>query len=145
VAIGLRCDEVDRVSKSYKKDRVVYPLISMLPTVKLQIDTYWAQHNFDLGINSKLGNCDACWKKNRRGLVDLASREPEKFDWWEDMTEKYDHHNPYNRPFPLPNNFYRGNHGPKDIFKQMELAAKQLDLFVENEKLDGCEESCEAF
>jgi 3'-phosphoadenosine 5'-phosphosulfate sulfotransferase (PAPS reductase)/FAD synthetase len=145
MAIGIRCDEIDRVSVNHIKERIKYPLVSWVPTVELQVLSYWAQQSFDLGINSKLGNCDGCWKKSRRGLVDLAINEPTVFDWWQDMTDKYSHHNPHSRPFDLPNNFYRGNHSPQDIFKQAELSKQQLNLFAENEKLDGCSESCEAF
>lgn len=149
-AIGIRDDEIDRISVSYKKDRIVYPLISSKRNnfpgmTKPEILYWWSKQDFDLKVDPDLGNCDACWKKDLKLLVRIADKNPATFDWWQEMTDKYGHMNPRNAALLPPFNFYRGNMSPVDIFKLIEKPKEYIEEISINERLDGCSQSCEPF
>lgn len=162
-AIGIRTDEFDRMSVHKKKERLIYPLVSMIPTNKEDVNKFWINMPFDLQIKSYEGNCKTCWKKSLRKLMTIAKERPSDFDWDIEMENKYDNFIPEGRKdnlnIKLPLRFHRGNLSASKIIEMskepFELAKdeskivsvyKQTSLFgIELDSSNGCEESCEAF
>jgi len=136
-AIGIRNDEIDRVNPHWAKERIIYPLISMIPTTKQDIMDWWKFQGFDLIIDSDLGNCDCCWKKDLKRLQRIGVKSPEKFEWWQNMTDKYGSEikRPSQANLKPPFNFYRGNLSPQQIISGEHKI----------EKPNHCSESCEPF
>lgn len=87
-AIGIRADELDRISARRKEQRWIYPLADDGWTKQMVVD-YMRQFDWDLKIPEHLGNCVWCWKKNHRKLLTLAQDHPEVFDFPKKMEDKY--------------------------------------------------------
>lgn len=149
-AIGIRSDEIDRVSASYVKDRVIYPLISSnkwdyIEMTKPEVIDWWLGQHFDLKVHDDEGNCDNCWKKNTPLLIRNYRRNPESFGWWTEMENKYGSFNPRNTKLVPPFNFYRGNMSTHDVAEMSKLTDEEIKELTKNEKINECSESCEPF
>ena len=162
-AIGIRLDEIDRVNPNYKKERIIYPCISMFPSRREDINAFWAAQDFSLNLKSYQGNCNCCYKKSLRKLLTIAHEEPERFQWWADMEAKYENYLPDSRKnnpkVKFPIRFFRGNLSANEILQMSKSFTdfasddskktntyKQLSLFGnELDTPNGCSESCEAF
>lgn len=145
-AIGIRIDEVDRINEKWRGMNLLYPLIQFNPATKVLIVIWWKGQEFDLEVPEGFGNCDNCWKKDFKTLIKNAKTNPETFVWWQDMTDKYGYFMPRKMHKLLPPfNFYRGNISPKEILRISDLKLEQIELFAQDQKLDGCSESCEPF
>ena len=162
-AIGIRIDEIDRVNPNYKKERIIYPLVSMFPSRKTDINEFWLKQKFDLKLKSYQGNCDCCYKKSLRKLLTIAHESPQLFQWWVEMEQKYQEFIPetrqHNKNIKLPLRFFRGAMSASEIleisktfsdfarddskdvsgYKQYSLFGNDLDVS------NGCSESCEPF
>lgn len=147
-AIGIRIDEVDRVNANYQEEKFIYPFVSMLPTTKINVNKFWLQQDFRLGVKSYEGNCDLCFKKSDRKILTLLLENPESAEWWIDQENKYG-----NGYF-----FYRQNRSIVELIKQSKhpfikardeskdiVRYTQADLFDDLDVSNGCEESCEPF
>lgn len=162
-AIGIREDEMDRQSENKKKENLCYPLISMMPTTKSDVNKFWMNMPFDLEIKSYEGNCMTCWKKSLRKLMTIAKENPDWFNWDIVMEMKYENYIPESRKnnenIKPPLRFHRQNLTAKEILalsnQDFEMARdenfdinqyKQINMFGhELDASNGCEESCEAF
>tara|TARA_R110000803_G_scaffold69364_1_gene131728 strand:+ start:657 stop:1514 length:858 start_codon:yes stop_codon:yes gene_type:complete len=141
-AIGIRIDEIDRVNSKYKEKKIIYPLVSDDPMNKKEILKWWSEQSFDLKVPLNLGNCDICWKKSLKVLVQNTKDFPERFKWWEDMIKK---HSDKSRNAGKTITFFREGNTIKQLFEMGELSKKQLDLFAKEHKLDDCSTSCEVY
>lgn len=90
-AIGIRSDEIDRVSKNAKKLGLVYPLISWTQATLADVRHWWAAQTYDLGLPEHHGNCclSPCWKKSDRKLWTIAKYHPEWFDFFDRMENEH--------------------------------------------------------
>lgn len=90
-AIGIRIDEIDRMSESAKKRRLIYPLIrkDMIPVTKPMINFFWKQMDFRLNLKGYQGNCITCWKKSDKKLFQIYKENPKAFNFMDRMERKY--------------------------------------------------------
>ena len=88
-AIGIRADEVDRVSTKAKELRYIYPLVTWGYTKERVLDEC-ATWPFDLRIPGEhYGNCVWCWKKSLRKLLTIAKNDVEQFRFPLEMDALY--------------------------------------------------------
>lgn len=148
-AIGIRSDEVHRISANMIKQRVIYPLIEDFPTIKPHIIHWWSKQSFDLELREHQGNCKWCWKKSKRKLLTLAVESPDIFDFPDRMEKQYGHigHE------KSPRVFFRNRESTQDILNQSKLPFNKWvespyhqDIFIDMfDAPGGCSESCEPF
>lgn len=153
-AIGIRADEMDRVSlRSIEKYGAFYPCVDAGVT-KDDVRAWWAEQDFNLNIPEHLGNCTWCWKKSNRKLLTLARSNPEIFDFPSRMEREYSLAGGERRDGQerQPRVFFRGNRSTLDLLAE---AAKggfepfQDDKFIPfDDDLDvggACGDSCEIY
>lgn len=152
-AVGIRVDEVDRVSPVAAKKRLVYPLVSDHPTTKPEINAWWQEQPFRLRLKGYEGNCKWCYKKSRRKHLTLAMEHPEWFRFPDYLEQTYGTagHNEDG----TPRVFFRGNCSTWDLIgeaigTEFEPASDDAQVYPDADpELDapggGCSESCEAF
>lgn len=150
-AIGIRADEMDRVSiTGMAVHGFFYPCVDAGVT-KQDVKEWWEEQPFNLEIPEHLGNCVWCWKKSNRKLLTIAKHYPRFFDFPWRMEEFFSLNGgprrdgaPRQRRF-----FFRGDRSTEDI-----LASAQQDFeeFTDNGFIEfdpdldvgsGCGESCE--
>jgi hypothetical protein len=144
IAIGIREDEKRRATMATDR-RIVYPLIDLLPTDKADVNEWWAEQKFNLGLLEHQGNCKWCWKKSFRKHARLIRETPEAYEFPRRMEAEYGYvAPPQERQDTLPRVFFRQNTSTLSLFKKCEL----LDPWKEPDRPDedaGCSESCELF
>lgn len=87
--IGIRADEIDRMSSQADRYKFIYPLIDMGWT-KDMVNAYMRRYDFDLALpNDAFGNCVWCWKKSLRKLLTVAKADPSNFDFPARMEAEY--------------------------------------------------------
>ena len=145
-AIGIRADEIDRVSEDHKKYNLIYPLITMNPTTENDIMWWWQQQEFDLGIHQFEGNCTWCWKKSYRKLATIAKNDPTHFDFPARMERLYADAGTANESQTM----FRGQKTAIDVLEMAKdvipfnpSPVTQPDMFWDS--TGGCSESCELY
>jgi len=161
-AIGIRADEIDRMSSSRVKFRIIYPLIKQEIT-KPKVNTWFVTVPFRLRLKGYQSNCKWCWKKSLRKHLTLIGENPAQYDFPRQMEAKYGLHGSefgkeqrevdYILPDGYRRVFFREGRSTEDLFT---LHSQLDDTFVPAEddsvifepSLDaggGCEETCEVF
>lgn len=90
--MGIRYDEPTRWGKlllNQHKERYfnVLPMVEW-ETTKKDVTDYWqARPELDLKIKSEQGNCDLCFLKGKRKLINLIKNNPSLADWWQKMED----------------------------------------------------------
>lgn len=77
-AVGIRFDEMDRMSPNSMSKGVFYPLIDWRVT-KQMVQDWELSQPVRLGIPEHFGNCVWCWKKSFRKLATISLEYPEAF------------------------------------------------------------------
>lgn len=93
-AVGFRKEDMPkRISwPEIKEDKTrIFPLLTDFPEPigLLELNAWWNRQSFQLGINSKFGNCELCWKKSDNKLVEAIRKGTRFVDWWAKMEEQY--------------------------------------------------------
>lgn len=133
-AIGLRGDEVHRISSSVGEERILYPLMEYINVDKQFINDWWSKQDFTLDLPEHLGNCTWCWKKSDKKLARVYRDDPNIFNVPLALEKRYGRYDDGKERF-----FFRGN----------ESTAHMLDRFsstvVVDDTPNGCSDSCEVF
>lgn len=151
-AIGIREDEIDRMSAKAKSERLIYPLISMRPMTKPKINFWWSQQPFRLQLKGYQGNCKWCFKKSNPKLLRIANEDPSAFAFPAAMEERYGNYYPEHKRLkriadgrPIPSNikFFRGNLSANDIVAMAQ--SSNHDIVDDSLLMPDEDESCEVF
>jgi hypothetical protein len=150
-AIGIRSDEIDRISPERERLRLIYPLVTDKPMTKPRINQWWSGQPFRLNLKGYEGNCKWCWKKSLRKHLTLITEHPEWYKFPERMEREHglSGHNIDG----TPRVFFRGGRCVDDI-RQIaaqggwQPAADDARDYTDQLELDldvggGCTESCE--
>jgi hypothetical protein len=143
-AIGIRADEVDRISPKSIRDGALYPLIDWGIT-KEDVLAWELKEPVRLGIPEHYGNCKWCWKKSFRKLATVSKEMPEAFKFPAYLEARYRDHGPGFGDRRL----FRGRKSTADIFALARDPAFEpfVDGFpFKDETMDqgsSCGESCE--
>lgn len=150
-AVGIRADEIDRVSATAFAKNIFYPCADAGVT-KEDVRLWWAEQSFNLNIPEHLGNCMWCWKKSNRKLLTLMQTHPEIFEFPDRMEKLYAMAGGQRRDGEAkrPRVFFRGNRDTTDLFLDSittKFEPYQDDKFVPwDQELDlggACGDSCE--
>lgn len=111
-AIGIRADELDRVSQKRIEKKLLYPLADAGWT-KEDVKKECASWPFDLELKGEhYGNCVWCWKKSMRKLLTLAQDDESIFDFPKRMEKLYA---TTNVPDGTPRQQFRNHMTTKDL------------------------------
>lgn len=150
-AIGIRSDEVDRISfEGMANEGLFYPCVDA-GIYKRDVQAYWSKMPFNLNIPEHYGNCVTCWKKSDRKLMTIAKENPGAFDFMDRMEQQYGFAGGERRDGQAKERrvFFRKNRTAQDI---LEACKRPFTPFVDgafipfDDDLDlgsGCGESCE--
>jgi len=137
-AIGIRADEIDRMSDASKRIYgTVYPLVA-LGVTKKDVRTFWEQQLFRLEVPEHRGNCVWCWKKSLQKLRTIAVETPSAFEFPAHLEADYAS---VGAP-DAPRKMFRENRTASDI---LALTTEPFAKFADPRfaEANGCGETCE--
>lgn len=139
-AIGIRADEQRRVSLTADVQQIIYPLVDIWPTDKIDVLNHFSQYSWDLQIPEHQGNCKFCHKKSDRKLQLVWQESPKAFETPLFMEREYSEVGPNNVPGPRKQ--FRGYRSASELIAQFK-AAGTIPLNAVDD--GGCSESCEVY
>jgi len=150
-AIGIRVDEIDRMSKKKDEFRFRYPLVSATPMTKPDINTWWSKQPFRLELKGYQGNCKWCWKKTLRKHLTLIDEDVSTYDFPTRMERLYRYAG--RSKDNSPRVFFREGRDTDALLleslREFEPFHDDAQVFNYDPELDapggGCTESCETF
>lgn len=144
-AIGIRYDEIDRMSVSRIEKKLLYPLI----TLKIghdEIKDFWDKQNFKLHLDGYQGNCVFCWKKDFRKLALLAKEKYHIGKHFHNLEMRYKNHyvnevliDEWGEEKPI--RMYRGHKTFGEI-ADMEVSKEEV-LQIKKQKQESCDAHAE--
>jgi hypothetical protein len=152
-AIGIRADEMDRVSLTgMVKWDLFYPCADAGVT-KDDVREWWLRQSFNLNIPEHLGNCTWCWKKSNRKLLTIAKNYPEFLEFPARMEREHALSGGERRDGEArkPRRFFRGDLLTSDLLRmaQEDFVQFEDDKFIPfDDELDvggACGDSCEIY
>lgn len=145
-AIGIRTDEMRRVSRKAEAKNIIYPLVDMIATDKQDVNDWFEEQPFNLDLLEHQGNCKWCWKKSFAKHFRLISESPEIYDFPRRMEAEHGRTGA-GASVGEPRVFFRMATSTIQLFKHAEIGRvvqvdkRQMDLDFNG----GCTESCELF
>lgn len=106
----------------------IFPLLTdfKTPISQLDLNKWWDNQDFKLELHGKYGNCELCWKKSEKTLIDNIRKGTRFIDWTLEMENKYN------------SVMFRGYKSITDLVKMAEQPfTKELD-FDKDEDSGGC-------
>lgn len=150
-AIGLRIDEIDRISKDYKINNIFYPPFENKISQR-ERNLFWKNQPIKLKIPAYKGNCDACFEKSMRKKMTILIEEPEVFEWWNNMELKYsklpiEGKDSYNEFACNGGHFFgRGNQSINELKKEAKKPfSKATDEYIYEDDLFDFEDDCGSY
>ena len=139
-AIGIRADEMRRVSPTQDAQNIVYPLVHWSPKDKQDILDFFEPFDWNLAIEEWEGNCVWCYKKSERKLFKVWQKDPRNFDTPIRLDQLYKNVGPNN--VPGPRQMYRGRRSAPVLVQQFQEYGEDAARGVTD---GGCSESCEVY
>lgn len=88
--VGLRYDEprrVSRIKSNSRRNEVDCPMYQARHTLE-DVEKFWREQPFRLGIPRMLGNCVGCFLKGRDKIQRIAKDDPASLEWWANREER---------------------------------------------------------
>ncbi len=148
IAVGLRIDEIDRISSDYKSNNTFYPPIENKIS-KRERNLFWKNSPIQITIPAFKGNCDDCFERSKRKKFTIYNEDPIVPIWWNEMEKKYslitiDGKDSYN--FYVENGgmfFNRGNESIESLIEQSKKPfRKATDEYIYENDLFDTEDEC---
>ena len=80
--VGYRYDEPRRWQKAMLEEcELRFPMVHARVS-EADVQEFWKSAPFDLGVHSARGNCDLCFLKGQRNLIQTIRENPGSADWW---------------------------------------------------------------
>jgi len=149
IAVGIRADEIDRVSEKYNDNNIFYPLVENRIGTDYR-NKFWRTQKIQIKIPAFKGNCDLCFEKSNRKLMTILKEEPKIGLWWQNMIDEYgnkplDGKPSYNDLMEENNSmtFFRGFNTINDLSNMAKRPfTKATDEYVYENNLFDFEGSC---